>query len=41
MTTPTEEEMTQYAELLFPTNLELQMSFTLGIWNSIINTEKK
>jgi hypothetical protein len=39
--TPTEEEITESAQRLFPINLQLQMSYTLGVWKSILNTKNR
>lgn len=36
---PTEEQISEYAERLFPGNLEGQMAFTLGVWKSILDTK--
>lgn len=35
---PTENETREWAERFFPTNLNQQMSFTLGVWNSVSKT---
>ena len=38
---PTEEEITAAAEQMFPCDLEAQMSFTLGVWRSITDTNDR